>query len=103
MRMHRFFDYVIVIEVWKIISSLTSIDAQVTYESVARWWVSNKKNQANNLVHTATWAIWRCRNDLCFNKNTWPLFTCDPEEDCSSMLPVKDHVCGRRKRAHGGD
>lgn len=69
--MRMFFDYVIVIEVWKIISSLTSIE-HVTYECMARWWVSNKKNQANNLVHAATlWAIRRCRNDLCFNKNTW--------------------------------
>ena len=30
-------------------------------------------------------------------------FTGDPEEDCSSMLSMKDPVCGRRKKAREGD
>lgn len=67
-----FFDCVAVVEIWKIVSGLTGIDPLPTYEGVARWWVSNQKNQTINLVHAATlWAIWRCRSDLCFNNSTW--------------------------------
>ena len=87
-----FFDCVVVVEVWKIISSLTSIDAHVTYESVAIWRVSNKKKQANNLVHVASlWAIWRCRNDMCFNKNTWLALHAIPRK-ILCVEGAKEHV-----------
>lgn len=71
---HMFFDCFIV--VWSLedyqLPYITGIDAHITYENVARWWVSNNRNQANNLVHAATlWAIWRCINDMRFNNSTW--------------------------------
>ena len=43
------------------------------FESVARWWLSNKKNSTLNITCTAAlWSLWKLRNYMCFQGKTWP-------------------------------
>jgi len=42
------------------------------FESVARWWISNNKNEILNCVCAATlWVLWKLRNGLCFQGKCW--------------------------------
>ena len=53
--------------VWPIISDLVGTSVGVNFESVARWWLSDKKNSTINVVCTAVlWALWKLRSELCF-------------------------------------
>jgi hypothetical protein len=55
---HLFFDCFVVKLVWFGISDLLNVSIGSDFESVARWWLSNKKNTVINVVCTATmWSI----------------------------------------------
>jgi hypothetical protein len=42
------------------------------YLSVARFWISNKKHAALNAICAAIlWSLWKCRNALIFDGQTW--------------------------------
>jgi hypothetical protein len=49
-----------------------AIHIGANYESVARFWVSNKKNSALNSITSATlWCIWKFRNSMVFDNVHW--------------------------------
>jgi hypothetical protein len=55
---HLFFDCFVAKLVWSGISDLLNVSVGSDFESVARWWLSNKKNTVINVVCTATlWSI----------------------------------------------
>ena len=59
--------------IWPVIHELFGVQVGNDFESVARWWISNSKNSALNVVCTAIlWALWKLRNDMCFQGKTWP-------------------------------
>ena len=59
--------------VWPIISDLVGAQVGTDFESVARWWLSNNKNTALNVVcGVVLWAIWKLRNEMCFQGKVWP-------------------------------
>lgn len=69
---HLFFECVMAGQVWNTVHSLTGCLPLPTFENVTKMWGKNKLLQADNLVVSATlWAIWRCRNDICFNCTPW--------------------------------
>jgi hypothetical protein len=37
------------------------------FESMAKWWIRGKKFDSVNVIYVAVlWAIWKLRNNLCF-------------------------------------
>lgn len=69
---HIFFECVLAQEIWNIIYASTDMHGHPTYGDISDMWARDKKYQANNLINAATiWAIWKCRNDLCFNGKSW--------------------------------
>jgi hypothetical protein len=70
---HLFFDCFVAKLVWSGISDLLNVSVGSDFESVAHWWLSNKKNTVINVVCTATlWSIWKLRNAMCFQGKVWP-------------------------------
>jgi hypothetical protein len=44
----------------------------IDFESVAKLWLHDKKLKAINICTiTALWAIWKFRNELCFQDTSW--------------------------------
>ena len=59
--------------IWPVIHEMFGVHAGNNFEFVARWWISNKNNSALNVVCIAIlWALWKLRNDMCFQRKTWP-------------------------------
>ena len=70
---HLFFDCFVAKLIWPIISDIIGVQVGVSFESVARWWISEKRNSLINTVCTAVlWAIWKLRNEICFQGKVWP-------------------------------
>jgi hypothetical protein len=69
---HLFFQCIVAKQIWKFITSVFNIQVGHDYISVARFWVANKKHPALNSICAATlWCIWKFRNDMIFNGQTW--------------------------------
>ena len=69
---HLFFGCFVANLVWPVISDICGVQVGSDFESVARWWL-NSKNPALNVVCVAVlWALWKLRNEMCFQGKTWP-------------------------------
>jgi hypothetical protein len=69
---HLFFSCDIVKLLWREISETIQNAVVVGFESMARLWISNKKNWVINMVNAAfMWNMWKLRNDICFGRCTW--------------------------------
>jgi hypothetical protein len=57
---------------WNHLSEILGTQIGTDFESVARWWVSEKKNSVLNTCSAALlWSLWKLRNDLCFQEKKW--------------------------------
>jgi hypothetical protein len=64
---HLFFDCVVAKEMWNRISVLVGRELGSSFETIGSCWLSNKKFVAINILSSAAlWAVWKLRNDLCF-------------------------------------
>ena len=69
---HLFFDCCVAKAIWSEISILMDKEVGQDFESVARWWISNNKNEILNCVCASTlWVLWKLRNGLCFHGKCW--------------------------------
>ena len=71
---HLFFDCCVAKVLWAhlYLSDIFQITLGVDYESVARWWVSNKKYKIMNSFATALmWCLWKFQNEMCFQGKIW--------------------------------
>ena len=69
---HLMFECIVAKNIWAIISETFAVNIGTSFESVARYWVSNSKNSALNSVCAAVmWNLWKFRNDLVFNGVLW--------------------------------
>lgn len=65
---HLFFDCIVAQNIWSFVSSHFKIPIGTDFESVARFWISNKRNSALNTVTSAVlWCLWKYRNSTIFN------------------------------------
>ena len=70
---HLFIDRLVAKLIWPYISELLGVSVGTDFAYVARSWVSNDNNSVINVVCTATWwALWKLRDDMCFQGKTWP-------------------------------
>ena len=70
---HLFFDCFVAKMVWMTNSEMVDTSVGADFESVARWWLSKKKNSALNITYTAVlWSLWKLHNDMCFQGKAWP-------------------------------
>ena len=64
---HLFFECCVPTTMWCHLSDIFDKNLGANFESVARWWVSEKKNSVLNTGSAALlWSLWKLRNDLCF-------------------------------------
>ena len=69
---HLLFDCVVSRTIWYIVSECFAVDIGNSYESVARFWISNNRNAALNSICVAVmWKTWKFRNDMIFNGTVW--------------------------------
>lgn len=69
---HLFHACIVARAVWSMISDLFKKPLGTNYDFVARFWVSNNKNSAINIVCTATmWCLWKFRNSMIFSNTIW--------------------------------
>lgn len=69
---HLFFDCVVAKNLWPLVKDYFKLPVGGSFESIARYWVSNKKNSALNTVCSAIlWCLWKYRNSMIFINTKW--------------------------------
>ena len=69
---HLFFKCTVASQIWPVISQFFKVDIGYDYLSVAKFWVANKKHAVLNSVCAAfIWCLWKFRNSMIFNGQTW--------------------------------
>jgi hypothetical protein len=69
---HLFFGCCVAKVLWAYLTNIFHVTLGVNYESVARWWVSNKKYKIMNSFLTALmWCLLKFRNEMCFQGKMW--------------------------------
>jgi hypothetical protein len=67
-----FFNCCVACVVWEHISEVCGKNLGTDFESVAYMWLHDNKFKTFNICTTATlWAIWKFRNELCFQGARW--------------------------------
>ena len=69
---HLFFDCCVAVETWNSCADILNIQGAHSFETVARWWISNKKHTVLNMCTSAfLWSLWKLRNNICFQGVIW--------------------------------
>lgn len=69
---HLFFECVVVRIMWKIVSDIVQVKIGESYESMAGFWLSNKKFTVLNMISSAVlWSVWKMRNSMWFQQVQW--------------------------------
>jgi hypothetical protein len=69
---HPFFECCVARLVWNEIAEISGKVIGADFESVARFWVADKKCKVLNVCSAAAfWAIWKLRNEFCFQGEKW--------------------------------
>jgi hypothetical protein len=59
-------------QMWIRISEVVRRDVGVSFESIGLCWLSEKKFMTINIITSAAlWALWKLRNEMCFQNRTW--------------------------------
>jgi hypothetical protein len=66
------FGCVVARQIWEVVSECVNVPLIVSYESMAKLWLCNKKFGVLNMVTSAVcWGLWKLRNVLCFQDIGW--------------------------------
>jgi hypothetical protein len=72
---HLLFDCFVLKHVWLVIPDILNMNIGGSYESVAKFWVANKKHVVTNFISAAVmWTLWKLGNEMCFQGLVWPGF-----------------------------
>ena len=75
---HLLFDCHLAKEIWKIVYLATGLTPPKSISHMLGNWLSNFDNNERRVVLVGAaalcWVIWRCRNDIIFNKIKYSLF-----------------------------
>jgi hypothetical protein len=65
---HLFFDCIVARRSWSSVSNFLNLQLGSDFESVARFWLANKKHWVTNSICAAVmWSIWKTRNSMIFD------------------------------------
>ena len=66
---HLFFDCIVAKEIWENVSKILGFSLGTSFESIARFWVANKKHAVlNTICSIILWSLWKSRNALIFDQ-----------------------------------
>ena len=69
---HLFFTCAVARQMWVVLSRTCEVQLGDSFESIGRFWLSNKRNGVVNIITSAAiWCLWKLRNDLCFQRSLW--------------------------------
>jgi hypothetical protein len=69
---HLFFDCCVAKLTWQMCADLSGKQLGADFESVAKFWLHDKKLKSLNVLTTTVfWTIWKFRNELCFQGRRW--------------------------------
>jgi hypothetical protein len=69
---HLFFMCVVAEQMWIRISEVVRRGVGVSFESIGLCWLSEKKFMTINVITSAAlWALWKLRNEMCFQNRAW--------------------------------
>jgi hypothetical protein len=69
---HLFFGCVVARRAWEVLSAVLGVQVGYNFESVAKLWLCNKKfGMCNVFTSAVCWSIWKLRNSLCFQGESW--------------------------------
>jgi hypothetical protein len=58
--------------IWEEVADIIDLPVISDFESMAKWWIRGKKFNSVNLIYDAVlWALWKLRNNLCFQGQCW--------------------------------
>lgn len=58
--------------VWATVSGILGLELGNDFESIARFWIANKRHKLTNIISSAVlWSIWKLRNETCFQGAVW--------------------------------
>lgn len=67
-----FFESCMATNVWSVISELLGQKLGDNFESIARFWIANRRHKLINIVSFAVlWSIWKLRNEIYFQGVMW--------------------------------
>jgi hypothetical protein len=74
---HLFFECVVAKHMWVYISECLYVNLGGCFESIGKFWLSDKKNSVINIFTSAAlWGHWKLRNCLCFQNGSWRGVNC---------------------------
>jgi hypothetical protein len=74
---HLFFNCAVAKEMWRRISVVLHREVGGSFESIGACWLSNKRFLSINVITSAAlWALWKLRNELCFQNIAWKSMEC---------------------------
>jgi hypothetical protein len=69
---HLFFEYCVSKIMWQLCSEISGKQLGADFESVAKFWLQDKKIKCLNVFTTAVfWTVWKFRNEMCFQGRMW--------------------------------
>jgi hypothetical protein len=69
---HLFFDCCVAHYMWGVISDMLGLPVFSDFETMGTWWLKVKKhNIVNVLSSVVLWALWKKRNNICFQGERW--------------------------------
>jgi hypothetical protein len=69
---HLFFECVVAKLMWDMISQVVGISMVESFENIGSHWLCNKKFVVFNMISSvALRALWKTRNDMCFQNVQW--------------------------------
>ena len=76
-----------------IVSDLLGFSLGCDFESVARFWLANKRHGLTNVISAAVlWSMWKLRNEIYFQGTVWHRDGKTVTEDCKDVAALDSNI-----------